>query len=92
MIRRSLGVTLLGGFLTFFGGFSLLIMLLDIISWIDLYGAGSVAIVSLWGLKGFISYFLIPVLLYSAGIGVLLQRKWARRFLLFVFPFLTFFL
>jgi hypothetical protein len=87
--RRPVGITVIGAVLTFIGGFSSLVIFIEMIDSMATYGFFSVMITSPAALIGFLIYGLIPIIFYSTGIGLFTSRPWARQSLIFIIPALV---
>lgn len=88
-VRRSWGITILGIFFIFIGGITVLTILFEVIDSLGRFGPSSIAVNSPDALRGFFIFFGLPVIIYTAGIGMLLLRSWARRLVLYVIPLST---
>lgn len=86
---RSFGVTVLGVFFIFIGGITVLTILFEVIDSWGRYGVSSIAINSPDAARGFFVFFGLPLVIYTAGIAMLLLRTWARKLVLYVIPLTT---
>jgi len=86
---RPIGVTIFGSVLVFLGGLASFIVLLEIFDSVNIYGIDAIAIISSNSFRGFLVFAMVPVMLYSAGLGILLLRSWARKVAVFLIPFLA---
>ena len=84
--RRPFGVAVLGGLMTVIGGFSTLVVFIEFIDSLRMYGFPSILINSFDALMGFFIYGTFPILFYTAGIGVITGRRWAWRAVVFAVP------
>jgi len=75
-----------GSLMVLWGALSILIILAQIIESISRYGFGSVAVKDLYSFQGFVKYFALPFFLYSAGVGLITLRPWARLAAMLVVP------
>ncbi|MDP2654302.1 MAG: hypothetical protein Q8Q08_09750 [Candidatus Omnitrophota bacterium] len=75
--KRPIGIPVTGGLLIFSGGVGILAILFQVIDSLRVYGIGSLLITSPTALIGFVLYGMLPVLLYSSGVGIFLLRPWA---------------
>lgn len=92
MIRKKpVGVIIIGAIMTFLGGFSSLIIFVEVIDSLRLFGFSSIWITSLYALEGFFLYAGMPIIMYTTGIGLFMYRSWARISILYVLPVMSFF-
>lgn len=74
--RRPVGLTILGGLLTFIGSFTSLVIFIEMVDSLVAFGFDSILITSGAAFGGFFIYGLMPIILYSTGIGLLMSRPW----------------
>lgn len=75
--ERPFGILIIAAVLTFWGGVTSFILIVEIIDSIRFYGFESLLVTSLVGLVGFILYAALPVLVYWTGIGVFEAKRWS---------------
>lgn len=89
-MRRPLGVTIIAGIFIFVGGFTSVIIFIEMIDSIRFFGPSSIGVVSIESLVGLIIFAGTPLILYSTGIGLFMAQAWSRQACLTVIPFLLF--
>lgn len=82
---------MLGGLMTVIGGFSTLVMFIEFLDSLRLFGPTSVLVNSPASLAGFLLYGTLPILFYTAGIGLITGRPWAWRAVVFIIPVIMLF-
>lgn len=90
-LKKPFGITVFAGLLIVIGGFSAVIIIIELIDSIRFFGPTSIGISSFISLFGFIIYALTPLILYSTGVGLFLSQPWAWKTIIFVLPVLLFF-
>lgn len=86
--HTPMGIKFWATILILIGGFTSLITVLEVIDSIRFYGVGSIIIEGFISLAGFFVYGLTPLILYSTGMGLFMNRVWAKQSALFIIPFL----
>ncbi len=89
-LRQPVGIKVWGVVLLLYGGFASLVTLLEMIDSIRFYGLGSILIESFAAIAGFIIYGITPVFMYGTGVGLFMNRPWARKAAVSFVPALLF--
>lgn len=87
--RQPLGIIIIGSILTFLGGLFSLVIVIEIIDSLVRFGFESLQLTSTTSLLGFFIFGVIPVILYSTGMGLFMARPWARMTLIILIPCLA---
>jgi hypothetical protein len=90
--KRSISLTILGGIFVFAGGSVTFIILLDVFYSVSRFGFKTVAITNLETFRGFLIFAVMPIIIYTTGIGILLLRSWARKIVVYIIPLVVLFL
>ena len=87
--QRTIGITILGGIFIFVGGLTTLFIFFELVDSVNRYGLESLTIKSFEAFRGFFAFAILPMVIYSTGIGILLLRSWARRITVYFIPLCT---
>lgn len=90
-LKKPLGVTIFASLLTVIGGFTSVVIFIELIDSIRFFGAASIGISSIISFFGFIIFAITPVLLYASGVGLFLSQPWAWKAVVYFLPVLLFF-
>jgi len=89
-LKKPLGIPIFAGVLTVAGGFTSVIIFIELIDSIRFYGTSSIGISSFVSLFGFMIFAITPVILYSSGVGLFLSQYWSWQAVVYVLPALLF--